>query len=76
MPTIHRIGSTTIRVNVPDHLPPHVHVVLADRRDAQVMLDTLAVISRTLTTRDIADALVWIAANRDACRKLFKECNQ
>ncbi|WP_297144728.1 hypothetical protein [Thermomonas sp.] len=38
MPTIHRIGSASIRVNVPDHRPAHVHVVLTDRRDALVML--------------------------------------
>ena len=75
MPTIHRIGGATIRVNVPDHHPAHVHVVLADRRDALVMLDTLAVVSRTVHAREIADALVWIAAHRDACRRLFEECN-
>lgn len=75
MPTLHRIGTAAIRVNVPDHRPPHVHVVLADRRDALVVLDTLAVVSRTLTARDIAEALAWIEANRDACRALFEECN-
>lgn len=75
MPTIHRIGGATIRVNVPDHRPAHVHVVLADRRDALVMLDTLAVVSRTVQAREIADALAWIAAHRDACRQLFEECN-
>lgn len=36
MPTIHRRPSMTIRVNVPDHRPAHVHVVLTDRRDALV----------------------------------------
>ena len=41
MPTIHRLPHLTIRVNVPDHRPPHVHVVMADRRDALVYLDTL-----------------------------------
>lgn len=75
MPTLHCIGTVAIRVNVPDHRPPHVHVVLADRRDALVVLDTLAVVSRTLTARDIAEALAWIEANRDACRALFEECN-
>lgn len=75
MPTIHRIGTTTIRVNTPDHLPPHVHVVLADRRDAMVMLDTMQVISRTVATREIADALDWIKANSDEARRIFLECN-
>lgn len=75
MPTIHRIDGTSIRVNIPDHHPAHVHVVLADCRDALVMLDTLAVVSRTVQAREIADALAWIAANRDACHQLFEECN-
>jgi hypothetical protein len=75
MPTIPRIGGATIRVNTPDHLPAHVHVVLADRRDAMVILDTLAVISRTVTAREIAQALVWIKANRDEARRIFEECN-
>lgn len=75
MPTLHCIGAATIRVNTPDHRPAHVHVVLADRHDAMVMLDTLAVVSRTVQARDIAEALAWIAANRAACRKLFEECN-
>ena len=75
MPTIHRLGATTIRVNTPDHRPAHVHVVLADRRDALVMLDTLAVVSRTVSAREIADALAWIDANREACRAIFEECN-
>jgi len=65
----------TIRVNVPDHRPPHVHVVLADRRDALVDLITLAVTSRTLKASDIAPALAWIDANRAQCVQVFKECN-
>jgi hypothetical protein len=56
MPTLHRLPNmATIRVNVPDHLPPHVHVVMADRRDAFVNLATLAVISRELSASDIAE---------------------
>jgi hypothetical protein len=76
MPTLHRLPNmATIRVNVPDHLPPHVHVVMADRRDAFVNLATLAVISRELSASDIADALEWIEANRAYCEQVFKECN-
>lgn len=75
MPTIHRLPNMSVRVNVPDHLPPHVHVVLADRRDALVDLATLAITSRTLVARDIAPALVWIEANRAYCLQVFQECN-
>ena len=75
MPTLHKLANKSIRVNVPDHLPPHVHVVMADRRDALVDLTTLAVTSRTLRASDIADALAWIEVNRAYCVQVFKECN-
>lgn len=75
MPTIHRLANITIRVNVPDHRPAHVHVVLADRRDALVYLDSMDVVSRTVRPAEIADALAWIAANRETARMIFEECN-
>lgn len=75
MPTIHRFPNLTIRVNAPDHLPPHVHVVMKDRRDALVYLDTLQVVSKTLKATDIAEALDWIADNRALARQIFEECN-
>jgi hypothetical protein len=65
----------TIRINVPDHRPPHVHVVMTDRRDASVDLVTLAITSRTLRASDIAEALIWIDANRAFATKVFTECN-
>ena len=75
MPTIHHIGSATIRVNTPDHRPPHEHVVLSDRRDALVYLDTLQVVSRTVRVAEIAEALRWIQANQDVAGAIFEECN-
>ena len=75
MPLLHRLPNMTIRVNVPDHRPPHVHVVTADRRDALVDLATLSITSRSLKPTDIADALVWIRANRAHCVHVFKEFN-
>jgi len=75
MPTLHRLANMSIRVNVPDHRPPHVHVVMTDRRDAWVDLKTLAMTSRTLRTSDVADALIWIEANRAYATQIFMECN-
>lgn len=75
MPTLYRLPNMSVRVNVPDHPPPHVHVVLADRRDALVDIASLAVISRTLKPADIALALGWIAANRSLCERAFREYN-
>ena len=75
MPTLHRLANMSIRVNVPDHRPPHVHVVMTDRRDALVDLTTLTVTSRTLRESDISDALSWIKANRAYATQVFTECN-
>lgn len=65
----------TIRVNIPDHRPAHVHVVLADRRDALAYLDLLKVISRTVRPTEISVALGWIRENSEAARKIFEEFN-
>ena len=75
MPALHRINQTTIRVNVPDHRPAHVHIVLADRRDALVYLDTFEVVSRTVRAAEITEALSWIRANHETARAIFEECN-
>ena len=75
MLTIHRLANVTIRVNVPDHRPPHVHVVTTDRRDALVDLTTLTITSRTLRASDIVDAMIWIEANRAYAAQVFTECN-
>lgn len=75
MPLLYRLPNMTIRVNVPDHPPPHVHVVLADRRDALVDLATLAVTSRTVRIAEIPEALAWIATHRDHALAVFKQCN-
>lgn len=75
MPTLHRLANMIIRVNTPDHRPPHVHVVMSDRRDALVDLATLSITSRTLRATDIADALVWIEENRQMAITVFEECN-
>lgn len=75
MATIHRFANMTVRINVPDHRPPHVHVVMSDRRDALVDLATMAMTSRNLRVSDIAEALIWIEANRAYAIQVFKECN-
>lgn len=72
---LHRLPNMTIRVNTPDHLPPHVHVVMADRRDALVDLATLTVVSRSVRSSEITAALVWIEAHREHAIAVFKECN-
>lgn len=75
MPTLHRLAGMTIRVNVPDHRQPHVHVVLSDRRDALFDLTTLCITSRTLKAADITAAMDWIEANHDYATQIFMECN-
>ena len=49
--------------------------MMSDRRDAFVDLATLAMTSRTLRASDIADALIWIEANRAYATQIFTECS-
>jgi Domain of unknown function (DUF4160) len=46
-----------------DHPPPHVHVVLRDRRDCIVEIESLLIIGK-LAGREIRDALNWIEAEK------------
>lgn len=75
MPTIHRIGATTIRVNTPDHLPPHVHVLFRDGREAFIEVESLAIRSMEISERELAEQLVWIQANQHTLLTEWKKWN-
>ena len=46
-----------------DHLPPHVHVVTVDRREALIEIESLAV-TGNIPRRELEEALAWIRENR------------
>jgi len=64
MPSIARFSNCRIEVRALDHLPPHFHVVMADRRDNLVEIETLAM-RGPIPAREITHVLAWAAEHRD-----------
>lgn len=64
MPTLHRFVSCKLEIRYRDHLPPHVHVLMADRREALIELASLKIIG-DIPARELGDVLSWIENNRD-----------
>jgi hypothetical protein len=67
MPTIQKFSSCHVEMRYRDHLPPHVHIVMSDGRQALVELESLRVIA-DFSRREMQEALEWIRAER---RKLL-----
>ena len=63
MPTLQKFISSKIEMRFRDHLPPHVHVVTADRREALIVIESLAV-TGNIPRRELGEALAWIRENR------------
>jgi len=72
MPTIIRFQNCRVEIRTLDHPPPHVHVVMADRRDNLVEIDSLA-IRGPIPAREIANVLEWIEANCEALRNEWRK---
>jgi hypothetical protein len=47
-----------------DHPPPHFHVITRDNERVTIRISTLEVWAGEADSRDIEEALVWAAANR------------
>ncbi|MFA5682970.1 MAG: DUF4160 domain-containing protein [Lysobacteraceae bacterium] len=58
-----------------DHLPPHFHVRMRDGREALVEIDTLAILSSTLRSRELAEALDWAILNNATLAAKWRELN-
>jgi len=63
MPCIARFSNCRVEVRALDHPPPHFHVVMSDRRDNLVEIDTLAM-RGPIPAREIAQVLAWAAEHR------------
>ncbi|WP_046059714.1 DUF4160 domain-containing protein [Paracidovorax citrulli] len=75
MPTLARLSNSIICMYPRDHLPPHVHVILSDGREALVAVADLAITADRIKRREIADALEWVVNNRAALTAKWKELN-
>jgi hypothetical protein len=64
MPTISIFLGLTIRMYYDDHPPPHFHVYYGDA-EAQVAIDTLAVLRGRMSNRALNLAREWAEQHRD-----------
>jgi len=76
MPLLQRFLNCAIYINTRDHNPPHFHVRMSNGREAWVDIVTLEILHGSLLRREIRDALIWAADNRELLLAKFKEYNQ
>ncbi|WP_225981419.1 DUF4160 domain-containing protein [Paracidovorax avenae] len=75
MPTLARLSNSIIVMYARDHLPPHVHVILSDGREALVEIADLTITADRIKRREIVPALEWVGENRAALAAKWKELN-
>lgn len=75
MPTLHRTPNYRIEIRSGDHLPPHVHVLFRDGREAFIEVESLAIRSMEISERELAEQLVWIQANQHTLLTEWKKWN-
>lgn len=72
MPTIKRFATCRIELRFRDHLPPHVHVLTGDGRDAMVIIHAPSIVG-PVKRHEIREALAWIVANEENVFTQWKE---
>lgn len=75
MPTLARLAQSTVTMYAGDHLPPHFHVRMNDGREVLIEIATLEVLRGSVSKRELAEAVAWAEANRDALAAKWKELN-
>ena len=74
MGTAKRFGRIRVELRPDDHNPPHVHVV-GPEGGVFVDLESLETRGPAKAIQAYVEALAWIAAERDALLRLWKEVN-
>jgi hypothetical protein len=75
MPTIIRLSNCVVTMYAADHLPPHFHIRWSDGREALVEIETMAVLSGTISRRELAPALKWASANKSVLDTKWRTLN-
>ena len=75
MPTIHRFGAAKVCIYADDHHPPHFHVVGPDFQ-VLVRIADLEVFAGNARKKQIAEAMAWAHANREALLCTWVELNE
>jgi hypothetical protein len=74
MGTVRRFGRVRIEIRPDDHNPPHAHV-LGPEGGVLVNLESLEAVGLSKARATYAEALSFIAAERDALLRLWQELN-
>lgn len=75
MPTLQRFGAASVRMYADDHRPPHFHIVGPDFQ-VLVRISDLAAIDGEARPGQIAEAMSWARANREALALKWAELNE
>lgn len=59
-----------------DHAPPHFHVLANDGREAQYVIETLALLAGEVAARDAEEALAWAKVNRQKLFDLWQQYSE
>lgn len=71
MPTVQKFAAYKVEIRFRDHLPPHVHVLSRDGREALVEIESLA-LTGSLPRHELGEVLEWIRANRALLLETWK----
>lgn len=75
MPTLHRLGTVSVRMYADDHRPPHFHIVAPDFQ-VLVGVSDLAVIAGDARPTQIAEALAWARDHQEMLALKWAELNE
>jgi hypothetical protein len=76
MPVVKRFAQCRIAIYPRDHHPAHVHVEFRDGDRCVIEIATLQVTGSVRPVAKLADALDWIAGNRESLLARWKEIVQ
>jgi len=73
MPLIKRFAHCQIRINLKDHAPPHIHVLMRDGKEALIEISGLEILQGDVPRRELSEVLQWAASNRNMLLNKFEE---
>lgn len=71
MPTLQKFVSFKLEIRFRDHLPPHVHVLAADRREVLIAIESLS-ITGDIPRHELGEVLAWMRDNRNMLLEAWK----
>jgi len=76
MPLIKRFAHCQVRINLKDHAPPHIHVLMRDGKEALIEIASLEILQGNVPRRELSEVLQWAASKRSMLLNKFKELQE